>query len=346
MPPLAGHVLQVTAHVMPSTGNVSTGGVYSFDTGSGNATLGIQPGGSDFTPGNITLRVDNNTGSTFNTISIAYDIFVFNDQGRANSLNFSYSTDDVSYNDLAALDYTSPGTSTGDNWSSAINRSISFNLTVANGSSIYLRWTGDDVSGSGARDEFAIDNISVTGAASLPIELASFKAEATDKTVELEWLVLSEIDNDFMAIERSADGKHFTELGAIKGRGDSEEAYQYQFTDQAPMIGQSYYRIRQVDFDGTINYSELKAVVWKNKDLNIRVYPTYTAGQITVEMLQAIAPDAELQIFTATGQIVNDLNLSTENSSQNIDLSDLSPGMYFLKFQLDNRLQTIKIFKQ
>jgi hypothetical protein len=329
-----------------STGNVSTGGVYAFDTGSGNIALGVQPTSSDFTPGNITLKVENKTGSTFTTISISYVLYVFNDEGRANSYNLSYSTDGTNFIDIPAVDYTSTQASTGNNWSSAINRSISFNLTVADGGEVYLRWTGNDVSGGGSRDEFALDDISVTGAISLPIELASFEAKPTDKTVELEWLVLSETDNDYMAIERSADGKHFTELGTIKGRGDSEEAYQYQFTDQAPMIGQSYYRIRQVDFDGTINYSELKAVTWKNKDLNIRVYPTHTADQLTVEMLQAISPQAKVKIFTPAGQMLRELSLSTENSSQNIDLSNLSPGMYFLTLQLDNSLQTIKIFKQ
>lgn len=329
-----------------STGNETQGGVYAFDTGSGNAALGVQPGGSDFTAGSFTLRVDNNTGSTFNTISISYDIFVFNDQARANSLNFSYSTDGSNFIDLPALDYTSPGTSTGDNWSTAINRSISFNLSIANGGSIFLRWTGDDVSGSGSRDEFAIDNISVTGAVSLPIELASFEARATDKTVELEWLVLSETDNDFMAIERSIDGKHFTELGTVKGRGNSEQAQLYNFIDQAPLSGQNYYRIRQVDFDGTSNYSELKAIEWKNTNANIRVYPTQVTDQLTLEIFNAKATQAELQIFTPAGHLVHEWNLNTDYSNQTIDLSNLDTGVYFLKFQLDNYFQTIKIFKQ
>ncbi|MBN1217568.1 MAG: hypothetical protein JXM69_01465, partial [Anaerolineae bacterium] len=74
----------------PSAGGVTTGGVYAFDVG-GNTILGVQPGGTDFTPGEIILRLQNNTGSTITQLDVSYDIWYRNDQPRANSLNFSYS---------------------------------------------------------------------------------------------------------------------------------------------------------------------------------------------------------------------------------------------------------------
>lgn len=93
-----------------SNGGVTTGGVYAFNVdGAGNIALGIQPGGSDFTPGTITVVYKNETGTTFtDPITISYNIYVNNDQARGNSFNFSYSTDDVSYTPVASLDYTSP----------------------------------------------------------------------------------------------------------------------------------------------------------------------------------------------------------------------------------------------
>ncbi|RMA59010.1 hypothetical protein [Ulvibacter antarcticus] len=145
-----------------STGGVSTGGIYAFNTGNGNYAFGVQPGGSDFTPGDIDFRIVNNTGMTVNEFFFSYTIFVNNDQNRSNSLNFSYSTDGVSYTPVAALNYTSPVTADGLGFVKT-KRSTTVNATVAAGSYIYLRFSSDDVAGSGSRDEIAIDNVRVQG---------------------------------------------------------------------------------------------------------------------------------------------------------------------------------------
>jgi hypothetical protein len=146
-----------------STGGVTTGGVYAFDVGSGNIALGSQAAGSDFTPGSFILRVDNESGSSATGFQIAYDIFVYNDQGRSNSFNFSYSTDNSTFTDVGSLDYTSPEAADGSPAWTQIGRSSStITVAIPSGSSVYFSWTGDDVGGSGSRDEFALDNISIT----------------------------------------------------------------------------------------------------------------------------------------------------------------------------------------
>jgi hypothetical protein len=145
-----------------SDGGISSGGVYAFNTSLSDHALGVQPGGSDFTPGTITLRVENNTGATINTWSLGFDLFVLNNEDRSNSLNWDYSTDDTVYTTLST--YTSDqGESTSPTWSNVQNVSSSnISASVANGGFLFLRWSGDDVGGTGSRDEFAIDNISVT----------------------------------------------------------------------------------------------------------------------------------------------------------------------------------------
>ncbi|EDP70803.1 hypothetical protein FBALC1_08588 [Flavobacteriales bacterium ALC-1] len=158
-----------------STGGVASGGLYAFEVATSDFAFGIQPTGSDFTPGTITLKVTNNTGVTISDAEIAYEIWILNDQERANSLNFSYSTDDLSYTDIAALDYTSPEASDASPWIENDRSTIITGLTLNNGDALYLRWTGSDELGSAARDEFAIDDITVNLSNTLSVDDSNFK---------------------------------------------------------------------------------------------------------------------------------------------------------------------------
>jgi Family of unknown function (DUF5689) len=144
-----------------SGGGVNTGGVYAFDI-SGNTALGVQPAGSDFTPGTFTLRVQNATGATLNSIDVSYVAYYLNDQPRGNSFNFSYSTDGSSYTGIPALDLVSPDAAAGT-WVANPRSTTIVGITVPNGGLFYLRWTGDDVSGGSNRDEFALDDIVLGG---------------------------------------------------------------------------------------------------------------------------------------------------------------------------------------
>ena len=155
-----------------SPGGIFSGGFYAFNTdtaSSNNIAAGLQPTGSDWTPGTMGLKIVNNTDSVIVEISIAYDIYVNNDQERANSFNFSFSSDNNTYTDSSSMDYTSPEASDMDSWT-ATARSITLTgLAIPHTGNFYFQWTGSDESGGGSRDEFAIDNIVIsavtTGAA-------------------------------------------------------------------------------------------------------------------------------------------------------------------------------------
>ncbi|MCB0708959.1 MAG: hypothetical protein KDC15_06165, partial [Chitinophagaceae bacterium] len=141
----------------------TTGGFYAY-TGAPNSVadpaLMIQPGGSDFTPGTLTLRIQNNGTSSITQLDVSYNIYIRNDQGYSGSFNFSYSADDVSYTAVPALDYTSPAAADGLGWvvvPGTPSRSTTITgINVLPGAYFYIRWSGDDVSGSGSRDEFGL----------------------------------------------------------------------------------------------------------------------------------------------------------------------------------------------
>ncbi len=148
---------------------VTTGGFYASTVtpaSASNPTFMIQPGGGDFAPGTLTLRIQNNGTSAITDINLTYNLYIRNDQGRSNSFNFSYSSDDVTYTPVGALDYTS--TAAGDllGWvivGSAPSRSTAItSLSVAPGGFFYIRWSSADVGGAGSRDEFGLDDINLT----------------------------------------------------------------------------------------------------------------------------------------------------------------------------------------
>ncbi|MFQ3598822.1 MAG: hypothetical protein SNJ66_10860, partial [Chloroherpetonaceae bacterium] len=149
-----------------TTGPVTTGGVHALNDG-GNRRFLIQPAASDWAPGTLTLRIQNNTGAPLRQIDVAYDLFIRDDQPRANSFNFSYSTDDATYTSVPSMNYTSPAAATNTFFlvggSSPSRRIRITGLDIPNGEYFYVRWSGNDVTGTGARDEFALDNIAVTG---------------------------------------------------------------------------------------------------------------------------------------------------------------------------------------
>ena len=147
-------------------GGVSTGGIYGFDIGGGNRAIGIQPTGSDWTPGTLSLRMVNNSSTVITEMDIAYTIYVRNDQNRASSFNFSISYNNTNYSDITSANYTSPQSSGSTAWE-ANPRSIQLTgLQIDPGGSYYIRWSGSDAGGSGSRDELALDDISIVATGS------------------------------------------------------------------------------------------------------------------------------------------------------------------------------------
>ena len=158
---------------------VTTGGFYSYRAAPqsvANPCLMIQPVGSDFEPGTLTLRIQNTGAGFINTLNVSYNLFIRNDQVRSNSFNFSYSSNNSTYTSVGGLDYTSIAAADALGWvqvGTSPSRSTSITgLSIAPGDYFYFRWNSAAVGGTGARDEFGLDDISITatfGAPSPPV---------------------------------------------------------------------------------------------------------------------------------------------------------------------------------
>ncbi|HPF37323.1 MAG TPA: DUF5689 domain-containing protein [Phycisphaerae bacterium] len=157
--PFGGSKTSGDAALGQSNGGVNQGGIYAFNVGADNYALGVQPTTADFTPGSFVLRVQNVTGATLTSLDIAYVAYYRNDQPRSNSFNFSWSTTNSNFTSVPALDLVSPQASSGGAWVANPRNTTISGFSVADGDSLYLRWSGADVGGSSNRDEFALDDI-------------------------------------------------------------------------------------------------------------------------------------------------------------------------------------------
>ena len=165
--------------------------------------------------------------------------------------------------------------------------------------------------------------IDVNDVSVLPVELLSFEAKNNDKTVDLTWATASEGKNAGFDIERSADGKTFDKIGFVKGSGTTSEKHSYTFTDNTPLSTTAYYRLQQVDFDGSKVSSNVISVESKDEVKGIKVYPNPVSNVLTIET----EATGNYQIFNLLGQQI----LRGSLSAKEIDVSALPKGSYILK---------------
>jgi hypothetical protein len=178
----------------------------------------------------------------------------------------------------------------------------------------------------------------------LPITLMYFTAKQNDSQVVLQWATASEKDNEYFSLEKSRDGRQFNEIGRVAGAGTSTTKLTYQFTDDFPFGGTSYYRLKQVDLDGTFTYSRIVAV---NSEVTaaLRIYPNpVTQNELWVEATDAQADDMRITIHNAVGQLLLDRVYSYEPAVK-VDLSALrrEPGLYIISVRRKSRIERQKL---
>ncbi|MEZ5039008.1 MAG: hypothetical protein R2828_03925 [Saprospiraceae bacterium] len=164
----------------------------------------------------------------------------------------------------------------------------------------------------------------------LPIELGYFTGARQTDGIALQWETLSEENNDYMAIERSADGQRFEEMGRLNGRGTVFEPQRYQFLDERPIPGLNYYRLRQVDYDGTATFHDIITVAWEAQHLPFSVFPTMARESVNVHWQEASEKVLVLRLFSSTGQLRQQYRVPPGTSAFTLPTGGLPPGHYFL----------------
>ncbi|HNP18635.1 MAG TPA: T9SS type A sorting domain-containing protein, partial [Fulvivirga sp.] len=174
----------------------------------------------------------------------------------------------------------------------------------------------------------------------LPVELTSLEAFVTSNSVIIKWSTASEVNNDHFVIERSHDGLEFKKIGTIQGNGSTTELNKYQFEDHSPIIGSSYYRLKQVDFDGKSQDSNLLSVNFDQ--LKYSIFPNpITNGELNLQIVSGATGYGYLTLINALGQTAMTEEYAFEPMTyQNlhIGVNKLPKGIYILKMQIDNKI--------
>ena len=152
-----------------SSGGVNTGGVYAFDVGGADIALGVQPGSEDFTPGAFVVRIENTTGSTITQLNISYEVWVFNDQPRAQGIELRVGVDGGGPSFVAGSTMSTPLDPDGSPSWQMTPFSVSASTSVAAGATFELHFHSDDSAGGGSRDEIAFDDIIVAAVTGVPV---------------------------------------------------------------------------------------------------------------------------------------------------------------------------------
>ncbi|MEI9943355.1 MAG: SBBP repeat-containing protein [Chitinophagaceae bacterium] len=176
----------------------------------------------------------------------------------------------------------------------------------------------------------------------LPVTLLQFTAiPLNNSKVQLKWATVSEQNTASFLIEHSSDGIHYMSIGTVAAAGNSSTTLQYNFTDNNPLAGANFYRLKVVDIDGTFSYSEIRVLNF-NGTKTILIYPNPARERLTITGAET---GMELRLLNAAGQELSSF-IITGNTIQ-LDISKLRTGCYIVQAVEDNRVvNTIKIVKQ
>lgn len=162
----------------------------------------------------------------------------------------------------------------------------------------------------------------------LPIILTSFGAQKLQNhKIELDWATASESGGDHFEVEHSNDGQNWTVIGKVETVGNSVTMQQYSFVDDAPYSGVTYYRLVQVDRDGSATFSTTVTIhIGEAVTAAIRVYPNPAASYLVIEgATKAVA------IFNTAGQRLLVRTVPDRELKTTVDLSALASGVYIVK---------------
>ena len=180
----------------------------------------------------------------------------------------------------------------------------------------------------------------------MPIELLYFEGkEGPHYTNVLKWQTASETNNQHFVIEQAFDGIDFKEIGRVEGAGTSTSRNSYEFIHDAPAMGNNYYRLVQVDFDGSIAESKTIVISTEKELTNIQIFPSPARNSISL-LTKKDLPSCQYRVLSITGQVLLMNTIEAGDSRCEIDVSTLQSGIYSLQLLLPSGKEVFSFVKK
>ena len=183
---------------------------------------------------------------------------------------------------------------------------------------------------------------------SLPVELVEFYSIQLDKSISLSWMTASEINNEGFEVQISQNGIDWKKLEFVKGNGNSLDENQYEFKIESRdlVLGVNYFRLKQIDFDGNFEYSNIIGEIWSDNNRELVLAPNPAVDKLAVFIPEIFNNENILyQIVNLVGKEIENGTI-TNGHSQTLDISDLESGTYILFVKAGRNQYIAKFIKK
>ena len=246
---------------------------------------------------------------------------------RQNVSNLISSTITLYYgNDDGVTDYASLRVAR-DNGSSAWLNLYGMGTTNGTGSITSNSFTGFNTI-------FTLAN-TTGGNNTLPVELLNFNAKKLNDKVQLSWSTASEMNSDYFEVERSTDEKNFVPVALVKAAGNSNVPLSYEMPDTFPLLGKNYYRLKEVDYNGSTTYSDVCLIQFDKKNQNtFIIYPNPSTSLINIHSSENNLDVKSLRIYDLNGKALGYKKIDSLNGIIKIKLDEgYASGVYKIVLQ-------------
>ena len=229
------------------------------------------------------------------------------------------------------------------------NGSVCWDSTRADTSEFTRNWTDKWI-----ETEFNVTEYSPFAFASrygtilLPVELLSFEAELAEdcSSVNLSWSTASETNNDYFSVQKKINGDQWHDIGWIPGLGNSSYGSNYEFVDDHVELGITHYRLAQVDFDGSVSFSDVESVKYYDTQEKWHVnYISTSAKELSIHYSSSREQFGRIDIFDISGKKVEsrELQLKIGDHLLNLGQFDVSNGIYLISLHFNNDIRNERV---